>query len=79
MLILYRINRIIEIIPLIQKELRNKKIYKRPIDPLSSTEFTFTRFLVPFLQEYKNWALFMDCDMISLVDINSLFDIADKK
>ena len=69
----------IDIIPLKQKELRDKKIYKRPIDPLSSTEFTFTRFLVPFLQKYKNWALFMDCDMISLVDINSLFDIADKK
>ena len=46
----------IDIIPLKQKELRDKKIYKRPIDPLSSTEFTFTRFLVPLLQKYKNWA-----------------------
>ena len=33
--------------PLIQKELRDKGWYTRPVDKLASTEFTFTRFLVP--------------------------------
>jgi lipopolysaccharide biosynthesis glycosyltransferase len=69
----------LEIIPLKQYELRDKNIYKRPIDPLSSTEFTFTRFLVPFLQQFRNWALFMDCDMLSLIDINQVFNMADEK
>ena len=65
--------------PLIQKELRDSGWYTRPIDPLSSTEFTFTRFLIPELCDYKGWALFMDCDMILLTDIQELFDQADDK
>ena len=39
----------VEIIPLNQRVLRKEKLYKRPVDPLASTEFTFTRFLVPHL------------------------------
>ena len=65
--------------PLVQKELREAGWYTRPIDPLSSTEFTFTRFLIPELCDYKGWALFMDCDMILLTDIQELFDQADEK
>ena len=44
-------------------------------DPLASTEFTFTRFLVPSLCEYRGLALFMDCDMVALADLNPLFDL----
>jgi lipopolysaccharide biosynthesis glycosyltransferase len=69
----------IEVIPIKQHQLRTRSIYNRPVDPLSSTEFTFTRFLVPYLQNYKEWALFMDCDMLPLVDINALFDQVDEK
>ena len=67
----------INIIPLKQHELRNQKIYTRPHDPLSATEFTFTRYLVPFLHDYKGWATFIDSDMLMLTDVNPLLDCAD--
>jgi lipopolysaccharide biosynthesis glycosyltransferase len=69
----------IEVIPLKQQELRDQQQYWRQADPLSSTEFTFTRFLVPKLMNYKGWALFCDCDIIFLEDVNKLFDQADDK
>ena len=66
-----------EVSPLNQKELRDAGWYYRDVDKLASTEFTFTRFLVPALADYKGWALFMDCDMILTTDIKELFDQAD--
>lgn len=65
--------------PLVQKELRDAGWYSRPIDKLASTEFTFTRFLVPELCDFKGWALFMDCDMILQTDIGELFKLADDR
>ena len=62
-----------------QQELRDAGWYNRPIDKLASTEFTFTRFLVPELANFKGWAVFMDCDMILTTDIKELFDQADDK
>jgi lipopolysaccharide biosynthesis glycosyltransferase len=62
-----------EVIPLIQKDLREQGYYDRPIDKLASTEFTFTRFLVPELSNFNGWAMFMDCDMILTTDIAELF------
>ena len=66
-----------EVRPLVQKELRDAGWYTRPVDKLASTEFTFTRFLVPELMNFKGWAVFMDCDMILTTDIKELFDQAD--
>ena len=60
-------------------EVKNKNIYWRETDKLGSTEFTFTRFLVPFLQNYNGWALFCDSDFLWLEDVNELFSIADNK
>ena len=74
-----RRNKEVLVRPLVQKQLREAGWYTRPIYPLSSTEFTFTRFLIPELCDYKGWALFMDCDMILLTDIQELFDQADEK
>jgi len=54
-------------------ELRNQGIYKRGNDNLGSTEFTFTRFLIPYLMDYKGWALFIDCDFLFLEDVDKLF------
>jgi len=68
-----------EIKPLIQKDLRSAGWYSRYPDALASTEFTFTRFLVPELCNFKGWALFIDCDVILLNDIKELFDQADDK
>ena len=38
-------------------ELVAKKIYNRSIDPLASTEFTYSRFLVPSIMNFKGWAI----------------------
>ena len=69
----------VEIIPLKQKLLRRDGVYTRPVDKLASTEFTFTRFLVPELAEFDGWALFIDCDFIFLDDVKKLFDQANNK
>ena len=49
--------------------------FNRPHDPLQSTEFTYTRFLVPYLCNYQGKAVFMDCDMLCLGDIKELDDL----
>ena len=65
--------------PLILKELIEKNIYTREEDKLGSTEFTFSRFLVPILNKYEGWALFCDCDVIFLNPLEELFSKADNK
>ena len=61
-------------------ELVAKNLYKRDIDPLASTEFTYSRFLVPALNNYNGWAIFCDCDFIFFEDIsNILVDIDQSK
>ena len=40
--------------------------------PCQSTEFTYTRFLVPYLCGYQGKAIFIDCDMLCLGDIAEL-------
>lgn len=40
-----------------------------------STEFSFSRFLTPYLAGYKGLALFMDCDMLVRCDISEIFDL----
>jgi lipopolysaccharide biosynthesis glycosyltransferase len=72
-------SKLADVRPLKQQELRDAGWYTRPIDKLASTEFTFTRFLIPELTNFKGWALFMDCDMILTTDIKELFDQADPK
>ena len=74
-----RFNPNVAITPLVQHELRQKKIYWREVDKLASTEFTFTRFLVPHLMNFKGWALFIDCDIVFLEDVNNLFSLADDR
>jgi lipopolysaccharide biosynthesis glycosyltransferase len=67
----------INIKPLKQDELRKKKLYWRDIDKRASTEFTITRFLVPYLNDFKGWAIFCDCDTVWLTDPIKLFELAD--
>ena len=67
----------VEIIPLRLDKLRSSGWYTREEDKLGSTEFTFSRFLVPFLCDYKGWALFIDCDFIFKKDIAELFSSKD--
>lgn len=65
--------------PLIQSNLRASGDYWRDPDKLASTEFSLTRFLVPHLNNYKSWALFVDCDVLFLDDPQNLFDLADDR
>lgn len=44
-----------------------------------STEFSFSRFLTPYLSGYEGWSLFMDCDMLVRADIAELFALADDR
>lgn len=69
----------VEVIPLKQTDLREQKLYWREVDQLASTEFTFTRFLVPHLTGYKGWVVFADCDFLWVDDIKKLLDLADPK
>lgn len=50
-----------------------------PITRRGLTDFTYTRYLPPYLMGYKGTALFLDADMIVLEDIKELFDLADDR
>jgi lipopolysaccharide biosynthesis glycosyltransferase len=52
-----------------------KSIYKRNRDPSQSNEFSFSRFLVPYLSEYDGFALYFDCDMLIRTDIAEILNI----
>lgn len=67
----------IEVYPLKLYELREKGIYTREDDKKGSTEFTISRFLVPFLSGYKGYSLFMDCDMVCLNDLEFVLEFQD--
>jgi lipopolysaccharide biosynthesis glycosyltransferase len=54
-------------------------IFNREKDKLQSTDFSFSRFLVPYLSNYEGWSLFIDCDILVLDDIDKLFDYCDDK
>jgi len=41
-------------------------------DKTGNTEFTYTRFLVPYLCDYKGVALFIDNDMLALADFKEI-------
>jgi len=78
--------------PLKHRDLRLRGVFDRPwtidgptgvmIDQRDgrpfSTEFAFTRFLVPLLQDYRGWALFTDCDILWLDDARHLLAEADE-
>jgi Glycosyl transferase family 8 len=49
--------------------------FERATDPLQSTEFTYSRFLVPYLCNYQGKAVFMDCDMLCFGDVRELADL----
>ncbi len=78
-----------------KKDLHKQKLYYRKtfisemgqyFDTIDSkpfsTEFSFSRFLVPELckkQHKDGWAIFVDSDFVFLDDVNKIFDLADDK
>jgi lipopolysaccharide biosynthesis glycosyltransferase len=67
----------VDVHAIVQPDLRERKIYTRERDLTESTEFSITRFLTPYLSNYKGWSLFMDCDMLVTADITELFKLAN--
>jgi hypothetical protein len=51
-----------------QGQLERSGLYWRPRDPRQSTDFSFSRFLVPALLDYRGWGLYLDGDMLALAD-----------
>jgi hypothetical protein len=82
----------VEIFPLKEWELRQKGAYWRTynVDERGqmwdsrdgkpfSTNFSFTRFCVPFLEDYRDeWVLFCDADMMWRGDIAELFTLINR-
>jgi hypothetical protein len=62
----------ISITPLNLRNLQG--LYTRPRDARQSNEFSYTRFLVPYLREYEGWAIYFDCDMMLRKDIKGIFE-----
>ena len=56
-----------------------KDNFTRERSNLESTEFSFSRFIVPHLANYKGWAVFMDCDQLMTGDIAELWRLRDEK
>jgi len=46
---------------------------------LQSTDFSFSRFLTPYLFEFEGWAVFVACDMLVLDDMVNLWNLRDDK
>lgn len=56
---------------------KGQRIDSRDGKPFS-TDFSFSRFLVPALQGYRGWAVFVDCDFLFRADIAELFAYAEQ-
>jgi len=67
----------VSITPVSLENLRG--ILTRERDPLQSNDFSFSRFLVPWMCNYEGWAIFMDCDMILRDDIAKLWALRDER
>lgn len=54
-------------------------IFTRERNQLQSTEFSFSRFLVPYMSNFEGWSLFADCDMLMRTDIAELWALRDER
>jgi hypothetical protein len=81
----------LHVTPLRERGLRHIGLYERPWEVRGkqkydvrdgkpfSTDFAFTRFLVPALMQHEGWALFCDLDFLFTADLDFLFDHADDR
>lgn len=67
----------VAIAPLMLSQL--KGVFHRERHPLQSTDFSFSRFLTPWLSGFAGWSVFMDCDMLMLADIAELWALRDDR
>ncbi|MBB3951287.1 glycosyltransferase [Aureimonas jatrophae] len=66
----------VEMSPIVLSHL--EATFTRERNALQSTEFSFSRFLVPYLSGFEGWSLFMDCDMLMRADIAELWALRDE-
>ncbi len=69
----------LSITPIVKNQLIKQGFHNREKDKNQSTDFSFTRFLVPYLMNFEGWAIFMDCDMLCRSDISELWNQRDEK
>ena len=74
--LLQRSSKPISITPINLKNL--KGLYSRQHDQRQSNEFSFSRFLVPYLCDYDGFGIYMDCDMLALGDISTILNDIDE-
>lgn len=55
-----------------------KGFFNRERDPKQSNEFSFSRFLVPYLCDYQGYGIFFDCDMMLRTDITEVFSAVEQ-
>jgi hypothetical protein len=72
-----RASRPVAVAPVMLSQLEGT--YRRERNPLQSTDFSFSRFLTPYLCDFEGWAIFTDCDMLVLDDIAKLWDLRDDR
>jgi hypothetical protein len=65
----------VAITPVVKRHMQS--FYSRERSNIESTDFSFTRFLVPYLSGYEGWSVFMDCDMLMTADIAELWALRD--
>ena len=67
----------VSVTPLMLSQL--KGLLMRERHQLQSTDFSFSRFLTPYLSSYSGWSVFMDCDMLMRDDIANLWQLRDDR
>ncbi len=56
-----------------------ESVFHRKREPDQLTDFSYTRFLVPYLCDYQGWAIFIDGDMLIREDIQALWNLQDDR
>lgn len=74
----FDVNTEVQFIGLFKDQLIKDGIYNREDDAKQSTEFTYTRFLVPYLSNYNGVSLFCDSDFIFNCDVMEILKYFDK-
>jgi len=54
-------------------------VFSRDRLAIQSTEFSFSRFLTPYLAGYEGWAIFMDNDVVLRDDVVKLWSVRDDR
>lgn len=75
--ILRRASEPVSITPVALSQLEG--VMTRPRQENQSTDFSFSRFLVPWICGFSGWSIFMDCDMLVTGDIARLWRLQDEK